>query len=91
MSQQKDPFEVEMTSDEVADVVKDINRFYSEITIVKVNGECPYGHKGGEQYMTTGMNHAGICGGLWHQTRRCPQHRSQSHQPGLFAGLPAAG
>jgi len=67
MSEQKDPFEVEMSKDETADVIKDINRYYSEVTITKVNGECPYGHKEGEKYLTTGMNHAGICGGLWHQ------------------------
>jgi uncharacterized repeat protein (TIGR04076 family) len=61
----KDPFEPEMSKDEVADVIQGINRYYSEVTITKVSGECPYGHKEGEQYRTTAMNHAGICGSLW--------------------------
>ena len=66
MSERKDPFAPEMSKDEVADVIKDINRYYSEASITRVSGECPYGHKEGETYRVTGMNHAGMCGGLWH-------------------------
>jgi len=93
MADDKQAFDVEMSKDEVADVVKDINRFYSEVTIVKVNGECPYGHKEGEKYMTTGMNHAGICGGLWHQIQPsiiALQYEGGpiwAEKPGFFRGL----
>ena len=66
MAEDRQTFDAEMTKDEVADVIKDINRYYSEVTVTKVSGKCPYGHEEGEVYKTTGMNHAGICGGLWH-------------------------
>ncbi len=64
--EEKNPFEVKMSKEDVADVIKGINRYYSEVTITKVSGECPYGHREGEKYRTTAMNHAGICGSLWH-------------------------
>ena len=93
MADEKQAFDVEMSKDEVADVVKDINRFYSEVTIIKVNSECPYGHKEGEKYLTTGMNHAGICGGLWHQIQPsiiALQYEGGpvwAEEPGFFRGL----
>ena len=93
MADEKQAFDVEMSGDEVADVVKDINRFYSEVTITRVNGECPYGHKEGEKYLTTGMNHAGICGGLWHQIQPsiiALQYEGGpvwAEKPGFFRGL----
>ena len=93
MADEKQAFDVEMSKDEVADVVKDINRFYSEVTITRVNGECPYGHKEGEKYLTTGMNHAGICGGLWHQIQPsiiALQYEGGpvwAEKPGFFRGL----
>lgn len=31
--EERNPFEVEMSKDDVADVIKDINRYYSEVTI----------------------------------------------------------
>ena len=50
MENDKQVFDVEMSKDEVADVIKDINRYYSEVVITKVSGECPYGHKEGEVF-----------------------------------------
>jgi hypothetical protein len=29
------------------------NRYYQEITIANVQGECPYGYKGGDQFKVT--------------------------------------
>jgi uncharacterized repeat protein (TIGR04076 family) len=93
MDGEKQAFDVEMSKDEVADVIKDINRYYSEVTITKVNGECPYGHKEGEKYLTTGMNHAGICGGLWHAIQPsiiALQYEGGpvwEEKPGFFRGL----
>jgi len=87
------PFEAEMSKDEVADVIKDINRYYSEVTITEVNGACPYGHSEGEQYKVTGMNHAGMCGGLWHSIQPSVialQYRGGpvwEKTPGFFRGL----
>ena len=93
MDKKREPFEVEMSKDEVADVIRDINRYYSEVTIIKVSGECPYGHKEGEKYKVTGMNHAGICGGLWHVIQ--PSVLALQYEggpvwekaPGFFKGL----
>jgi len=93
MAGEKQAFDVEMSKDEVADVIKDINRYYSEVTITKVHGACPYGHKEGEVYKTTGMNHAGICGGLWHQIQPsiiALQYEGGpvwEEKPGFFRGL----
>ena len=58
MDGEKQACDVEMSKDEVADVIKDINRFYSEVTVTKVSGACPYGHKEGE-----------VCGALTFTTR----------------------
>ncbi len=40
------------------------HRFYQHVTIVKVDGECPYGHKEGDTFTITAMNSDGICGSL---------------------------
>jgi uncharacterized repeat protein (TIGR04076 family) len=40
------------------------NRYYQEVTITGVSGECPYGHKEGDQFKITTMNSDGICGAL---------------------------
>jgi uncharacterized repeat protein (TIGR04076 family) len=40
------------------------NRYYQEVTITEVAGECPYGHKKGDQFKITTMNSDGICGSL---------------------------
>ncbi len=40
------------------------NRYYQEVTITEVDGECPYGHKKGDQFKITTMNSDGICGSL---------------------------
>lgn len=46
-------------------VIKAIKRNYEEVTITKVDGECPYGHKEGEEFNVTSLNHDGLCGSLY--------------------------
>jgi uncharacterized repeat protein (TIGR04076 family) len=45
-------------------VMQSANRYYQEVTVSKVTGECPYGHKEGDQFKITSMNSDGICGAL---------------------------
>jgi len=49
----------------VAKILKGENCYYQEVTITKVTGECPYGHKAGEQYRATALNSDGLCGSLY--------------------------
>ena len=49
----------------VAQILKGENRYYQEVTITKVNGECPYGHKEGEIFKVTALNSDGLCGSLY--------------------------
>ena len=52
--------------DAAAAVLRAENRYYQEITITGVEGECPYGHKVGDQFKVTAMNSDNICGSLLH-------------------------
>ena len=45
-------------------VLEQENRYYQEVTITDVSGECPYGHKKGDQFKITTMNSDGMCGSL---------------------------
>jgi uncharacterized repeat protein (TIGR04076 family) len=45
-------------------VLKAENRYYQEVTVTKVDGACPYGHKVGDQFKVTAMNPGGLCGSL---------------------------
>ena len=45
-------------------VLEKENRYYQEVTITKVTGECPYGHKEGDIFKVTTMNSDGMCGSL---------------------------
>ena len=42
-----------------------VNKYYHETTITLVNGNCPYGHKEGEKFKVTSMNHDCMCGSLY--------------------------
>lgn len=66
MEEKKQIFDMEMSEALTGDVIKNINRHYEEAIITNVNGECPYGHKEGDKFMLTTMNHDGICGALYH-------------------------
>lgn len=56
----------EMTTDIIENVTTSVNRYYQEVTITKIDGECPFGHQVGEVYRTTATNHDGLCGSLYH-------------------------
>jgi len=49
----------------VAKILKGENRYYQEVTITTVEGECPYGHKEGEIFKVTALNSDGLCGSLF--------------------------
>jgi len=57
----KDQFSVE----EVSEIAKIVNRYYQEVAITKISGTCPYGHKEGEKFRVTSVNHDGLCGALY--------------------------
>ena len=48
----------------VANILKAENRYYQEVTITEVDGECPYGHCAGDKFKVTAMNSDNICGSL---------------------------
>ena len=41
------------------------NRYYQEVRITAVTGECPYGHREGETYSISNCNNDGLCGALY--------------------------
>jgi uncharacterized repeat protein (TIGR04076 family) len=56
---------------DIAEVFRAINRYYEEVTITKVTGGCPYGHKEGEKYRVTVSNSDGLCGALYQAIHPC--------------------
>jgi len=63
----KDQFSVE----EVSEIAKIVNRYYQEVAITKISGTCPYGHKEGEKFRVTSVNHDGLCGALYQAIHPC--------------------
>jgi uncharacterized repeat protein (TIGR04076 family) len=51
--------------DFVTHIINTENRYYQEVTIAKITGECPYGHKEGEKYKVTNCNNDNLCGALY--------------------------
>jgi uncharacterized repeat protein (TIGR04076 family) len=41
------------------------NRYYQQVTVTEVTGQCPYGHTEGEQYRISNCNNDGLCGALY--------------------------
>jgi uncharacterized repeat protein (TIGR04076 family) len=41
------------------------HRYYQEVTIAGVMGECPFGHREGEKYKVSNCNNDGLCGALY--------------------------
>ncbi len=60
-----DAFQTEFDDDGVKAIFDAVNRYYQDVTVVSVKGDCPYGHKVGEKFKLTGMNHDCICGALY--------------------------
>jgi len=48
----------------IEQVLRGENRYYQEVTVNKVHGACPFGHREGETYIVTAMNTGGLCGAL---------------------------
>lgn len=65
MEENHDPFTGEISRDDLRAVLAEINSQYEDVTITKVNGHCPYGHKEGEKHTITSMNTDGLCGSLF--------------------------
>lgn len=57
--------EVNITEEFQANIFKVVNRYYEEVTISKIDAECPYGHKVGDQFRVTDMNYDNLCGALF--------------------------
>jgi uncharacterized repeat protein (TIGR04076 family) len=49
----------------VAKILKGENRYSQEVTITRVEGACPYGHKEGDTFRVTALNCDGLCGSLF--------------------------
>lgn len=49
----------------VAKKIREGKRYYEEVIISKITGECPYGHREGEAYKVTNINSGGLCGSLY--------------------------
>ena len=64
MEEKKD-FLPEVTKEVILNVAKAVKKYYQEVTITKVSGVCPYGHKEGERHRITSTVHDGLCGALW--------------------------
>ncbi len=54
----------ENSTDPVEEILKEENRFVQQITVTKISGLCPYGHREGDRFMVTAMNSDGLCGSL---------------------------
>ena len=65
MAEKSDPFNTETSTDDLKTVLAGINSQYEDVTITKVNGNCPYGHTVGEKHTITSMNTDGLCGSLF--------------------------
>ncbi|MCP4714467.1 MAG: TIGR04076 family protein, partial [Deltaproteobacteria bacterium] len=56
--------EINTPEEFAAQVLRGENRYYQEVTITKVQGACPYGHREGDTFQVTAMNSDGLCGSL---------------------------
>ena len=41
------------------------NKYYQQVTVTQVVGECPYGHRVGDTFRITARNHDCLCGSLY--------------------------
>src|SRR5210317_910409 len=65
MEEKKDLQELTFEDDVVRKITEAENRYYQEITITNVQGECPYGHVTGDVFRVTNCNNDGLCGALY--------------------------
>ena len=68
--------EMDPLEEYAAKVLKEENRYYQDVTVTRVNGNCPYGHREGDMFKVTTMNSDSICGSLlkniFHSIGRVP-------------------
>ena len=65
MSEEKKQTDSMLPEDFVTNIIETENRYYQEVTITGVTGECPYGHQEGKIFRVTNCNHDGLCGALY--------------------------
>ena len=85
MEDEKQIFDQEYSDEAVAYIKEVENRYYQEVTISKVTGNCPYGHKEGEKYRVTSLNNDGLCGSLYHALH-APYTEAARHQKPIVVG-----
>ncbi len=47
--------------------VKFENQYFQQVTITRVEGDCPYGHSEGDSFRVTNCNSDGLCGAFYTQ------------------------
>ena len=55
----------EFDEDDINFIFNTANKYYQEVTVTGVDGECPYGHKVNDTFRVTARNHDGLCGSLY--------------------------
>lgn len=65
MEEKLDPFNEDTSTDDLQAVLAVINSQYEDVTVTRVNSNCPYGHTVGEKHTITSMNTDGLCGSLF--------------------------
>jgi uncharacterized repeat protein (TIGR04076 family) len=55
----------EFGEDDLSFIFDTANKYYQEVRVTKVEGECPYGHNVGDTFRVTARNHDGLCGSLY--------------------------
>ncbi len=65
MTEKKHITDQTLSDDFVRKFIEAENRYYQEVTITRITGTCPYGHKEGEKYRVTNCNNDGLCGSLY--------------------------
>lgn len=65
MAEKKSLQELTFEDDFVRKFKEAENRYYQEITITSVQGNCPYGHVAGDVFRVTNCNNDGLCGALY--------------------------
>jgi uncharacterized repeat protein (TIGR04076 family) len=51
-------------NDWAANIIKAENRYCQKVTVTRVHGPCPYGHREGDEFTLTGLHSGGLCGSL---------------------------
>jgi uncharacterized repeat protein (TIGR04076 family) len=55
----------EAMQDYLDKIRREAYRYFEEVTVTRINGACPYGHKEGDSFRVTNMNADSMCGSLY--------------------------